>query len=177
MTVQEGTTDQLVERCTQGEIDLAVAALPLTAGTLQIEELFEEELFLVMPPDHPLGKKRRILMEDLKPFPFVLLDEAHCLSEHIVTFCRHRSFQPVSMERTSQLATVQELVSLNHGVSMIPAMARKLDDSGRRRYRSLSAPRPTRRLAMIWNPNRFESHLLKAFKKNLFDYSMKGGRR
>ena len=31
----------------------------------------------------------------------------------------------MTVERTSQLAMVQELVSLSHGVSMIPAMARQ----------------------------------------------------
>jgi len=49
-------------------------------------------------------------------------------------FCEEfsqRSIQPVVVERTSQLTMVQELVSLSHGVSMVPAMARVLDQSDR----------------------------------------------
>ena len=167
LVVQENTTDVLLKSCTQGEIDLAIVALPVSAKYLEVEELFAEELLLVMPPDHPLADKSKIRITDVEPFPFVLLDEAHCLSDNIVTFCRQKSFQPVTVERTSQLAMVQELVSLSHGVSMIPAMAAHRDQSNRRVYRSLSNPKPTRTIAVVWNPYRFESRLMKAFREFL----------
>ena len=167
VVVQENTTDRLLKSCTQGEIDLAILALPVPAKYLEVEELFEEELLLVLPPDHPLAERSRIRLTDVEPFPFVLLEEAHCLTDNIVSFCRQRSFQPVAVERTSQLAMVQELVSLSHGVSMIPAMARRLDESDRRVYRSLSRPKPMRTVAVAWNPYRFQSRLLKAFREYL----------
>ena len=108
--VQENTTDVLLKACTQGEIDLAIVGSPITAKYLEVEELFEEDLLLVLPPDHPLVDKAKIHLSDVEPYPFILLDEAHCLSGNIVSFCRQRSFQPVAVEKTSQLAMVQELV-------------------------------------------------------------------
>ncbi len=167
LIVQENTTDNLLKSCTQGEIDLAIVALPVPAKYLEVEELFEEELLLVLPPDHPLVKRDKIRLCDVEPYPFVLLDEAHCLSDNIVSFCRQRSFQPLAVERTSQLAMVQELVSLSHGVSMIPAMARQRDQSDRRVYRSLTGRKPTRTIAVAWNPYRFQNRLLKAFRERL----------
>ena len=165
--VQENTTDNLVKSCTQGEIDLAILALPIPAKYLEVEELFAEELFLVLPIDHPLAKKKTIRLSDVEPLPFVLLDEAHCLSDNIISFCRQRSFQPVSVEKTSQLAMVQELVSLSHGVSMIPEMASTIDQSDRRVYRSFSGRKPVRTVAVAWNPYRFQSRLLEAFRNQL----------
>lgn len=167
LIVQENTTDALLKSCTQGEIDLAILALPIPARYLDVEELFEEELLLVLPPEHPLVTKENIRVTDIEPFPFVLLDEAHCLTDNIVSFCRQRSFQPVSVERASQLAMVQELVSLSHGVSMIPAMARRCDQSDRRVYRSFAGRKPTRKIAVVWNPYRFQSRLIKAFRERL----------
>lgn len=167
LIVQENTTEGLLRACTQGEIDLAIVALPVRAKYLEVEELFQEELLLVLPTGHPLADRPRIRPADVEPYPFVLLDEAHCLSENILSFCRQRSMQPVAVERTSQLAMVQELVALSHGVSMIPAMARSRDQSDRRVYRSLSGPKPTRRIAVAWNPYRFQSRLLKAFRDHL----------
>lgn len=169
--VQEDTTDHLLKRCTQGEIDLAILALPVPAKYLEVEELFQEELLLVLPPDHPLVNKPQIRLNDIKSLPFVLLDEAHCLSDNIVSFCRQRSFHPVAVEQTSQLAMVQELVSLSHGISMVPQMARKLDQSDRRVYRSMSGTRPVRKIAMVWNPYRFQSRLLQAFQERLRTYA------
>lgn len=165
--VQENTTEPLLKSCTQGEIDLAIVALPIPAKYLDVEELFSEELLLVLPPEHSLVKKSRITLKDIEAYPFVLLDEAHCLSDNIESFCRQRSFQPVAVERTNQLTMVQELVSLSHGVSMIPAMARQRDESDRRVYRSLSRPKPMRTIAVAWNPYRFQSRLLKAFRRHL----------
>ncbi len=170
LIVQENTTEVLLKSCTQGEIDLAILALPVPAKYLEVEELFEEELLLVLPPDHPLVNRPNIRLSDIEPLPFVLLDEAHCLTGNIVTFCRQRSFQPVAVERTSQLAMVQELVSLSHGVSMIPHMARVLDQSDRRVYRSLAGRKPTRKVAVVWNPYRFQSRLIAAFRARLRTY-------
>lgn len=167
LIVQENTTDVLLKSCTQGEIDLAILALPVPAKYLEVEELFEEELLLVLPPEHPLVQQDKIRLCDVEPFPFVLLDEAHCLSGNIISFCRQRSFQPVAVERTSQLTMVQELVSLSHGVSLIPAMARARDQSDRRVYRSFAGRKPTRTIAVAWNPYRFQSRLVQAFRDSL----------
>ncbi|MEZ5944535.1 MAG: LysR family transcriptional regulator [Planctomycetaceae bacterium] len=170
LVVQESTTEVLLKSCTQGEIDVAILALPVPAKYLEFEELFQEELLLVLPPDHPLVEKKQIRLTDVEPFPFVLLDEAHCLSDNIVSFCRQRSFQPVAVERTSQLAMVQELVSLSHGVSMIPEMARNRDESDRRVYRSFTGKRPMRTIAVVWNPYRFQSRLQLEFRKHLKEF-------
>jgi LysR family hydrogen peroxide-inducible transcriptional activator len=69
---------------------------------------------------------------------------------------------------------VQELVSLGHGISLIPAMARELDTTDRRVYRSLAGDRPTRKVAMVWNPYRFESRLARQMKATLRSFRQKG---
>ena len=167
LTIHEFTTDDLLARCKQGEIDLAILALPIATKHVDTEELFKEELLLTMPVGHPLTQKKRVVLDDLEPYPFVLLGEAHCLTGSVVGFCRQRSFQPVAVEQTSQLATVQELVSLGHGVSLIPKMARRCDTSNTRVYRSFDGKKPSRTIAMAWNPYRFESRLLSALRKRL----------
>lgn len=171
LILHEDTTDQLLSACKQGEIDLAILALPIAAKYIDTQPLFKEELLLAMPVGHPLAALDRVELEDVEPYPFVLLGEAHCLTDSVLTHCRQRSFQPVAIERTSQLATVQELVALGHGVSMIPAMARRLDDSPKREYRSLDGEKPTRTVAMAWNPYRFQSRLLGAFREKLASFA------
>lgn len=171
--VREETTDRLLKSCTQGDVDVAVLALPAPAKYLEIEPLFDEELLLVLAPEHPLVDKKRIALADVEPLPFVLLDEAHCLSDSIVSFCRQRSVQPLAVERTSQITMVQELVALGHGVSMLPAMAQRIDATDRRVYRSLSGEKPKRTIAAIWNPYRFQSRLQAAFLDRLRAYAAK----
>lgn len=167
VVVQEDTTEQLVRRCSHGEIDLAILALPIIAKYLEFEALFEEELFLVVPAKHPLARARKVTAESVEDCPFILLNEAHCLSESISSYCRRHAVQPVSVERLSQLATVQELVALDHGVSLVPEMARRLDTDKRRVYRSFTDDRPVRTVAMLWNPYRYQSRWTKAMLDHL----------
>ncbi|EMI53994.1 LysR family transcriptional regulator [Rhodopirellula sallentina] len=173
LIVQEDTTDNLVRRCKQGELDVAILALPIPTKYVEIDNLFDEELSLVMPPDHPLTTKKQIRLSDIQHEPFVLLNEAHCLSDNIVSFCRQRSVHPLAVERANQLAMVQELVALSHGVSLIPEMAKNLDQTDRRVYRSLSGAKPKRTVVAIWNPYRFQSQLLIRFREAIHDYVSK----
>ena len=165
--VQEDTTDNLIRRCSHGEIDLAILALPVIARHLEVEPLFEEELLLVVPVEHSLATAKSVKIEALESFPFVTLNEAHCLAENISSFCRRKSVQPVTVERTSQLATVQELVALDHGVSIVPEMARKIDTSDKRVYRSFAGEKPVRTVAMMWNAGRFQSRAVKVLMEEL----------
>lgn len=164
IVVHEDTTAQLLRRCALGEIDLAILAEPVTAEHLQVEALFTEELLLVLPRAHPLVDSEVVRLSDLKAHPFVMLNEAHCLSENISSFCQRQSVQFLSIEKISQLATVQELVTLGHGVSMVPEMAAQIDPSDQRVYRRLSGEPPTRTIIMVWNPYRFVSQWVKAFQ-------------
>ncbi len=161
----EETTEKLLHRLRQGEIDVGLLAAPITEPHLESKALFDEELLLVLPAGHSLTKFERITLNDLREHPFVLLDETHCLSGAVVAFCQRRSFQPVSVQHTSQLATVEELVTLGHGISLIPEMARRHDHDPRRVYRSLSHPRPMRTIVLVWNPYRFQSKLTQRFKE------------
>lgn len=165
--VQEDTTDNLLKKLADGEVDVVIAALPIVAKHVEVEILFEEELLLVTSNDHPLTQKKAIRTADIAELPFVLLGEAHCLSDNVITFCRQKSFHPVSVERTSQLSMVQELVALGHGVSLVPAMACARDTSSSRVYRSLTGQKPTRIIAMISNPYRFHSRLVRHFQEHL----------
>lgn len=171
--VQEDTTANLLTRLAEAEIDLAILARPFETKYVEIEDLFAEELFVVLSVENPLSRKRSLQLVDLENEPFVLLSEAHCLTNNVLNLCRQKSIHPVSIERTSQLMSVQELVSLNHGVSLIPAMAKEVDTSNRRVYRSLGDPKPNRQIVMVWNPFRFQSKLVEAFKCMLREGSYK----
>ncbi len=163
VVVHEETTDGVLMRLRDGEVDLAILAEPFETRYLDHERLFDEELFLVTAAGHPLQQRQRVRLADLRDVPFILLGEAHCLSASVVSLCQQTDFHPVSVERTSQIASIQELVALDHGVSLIPAMARDRDTDPARAYRSLAAPKPYRSVVMAWNPYRHRSRLVKAF--------------
>ncbi len=173
--VQEDTTQNIIRLCRDGDVDLAIVALPITEKYLDVEALFEDELVLVIPRGHELDEKKRIRLSDIQDYPFITLDQQHCLSDNIAEFCTRQSIAPVTIERTNQLATIQELVALQHGISIIPAMARELDKNKNRVYRPFNGEpvkqRPTRTIALLQNPYRYEHRYVRMFKEYMRQFA------
>jgi LysR family transcriptional regulator, hydrogen peroxide-inducible genes activator len=174
VTVSENLTEHTIQACLEGEIDVGVLALPIAEEQLAIEPLLTEELLLAMAARHHLAARRRVTMQDVSLERFVLLSETHCLGQQVVSFCKEQSCQPAISCRSAQLLTVQELVAAGHGVSLIPQMAVKSDQSRQTKYRSLSGEKPTRTIAMIWRKNRYQSPAVERFIAALRDYAANG---
>lgn len=161
--VIEETTERGIGRTVAGEADLLVAALPLRHDDLHVEPLLTEELLAVLPSAHPLAAKPRVTLKELTAERFVLLNEAHCLTDTALAFCTRRHAAPLVTSRIHQLATVLELVKLGHGVSLVPRMAAAADPSKHRVYRPISGDKPTRTLAVAWNTRRYHSAVFGRF--------------
>ncbi|HEY8503824.1 MAG TPA: LysR substrate-binding domain-containing protein [Gemmataceae bacterium] len=169
--VYEDLTEHTVRRCVQGELDVGLLALPVRHERLASETLYSEELLLAVPAGHPLARKRRVTMADVGRERFILLDETHCLGEQIVRFCAERACLPAVSCHSAQLLTVQELVGLGHGVSLIPEMAAAADRDARRVYRSLSGARPRRTLAAVWHKHAYHGPLVRHFLAALREHA------
>lgn len=161
--IMEDITEHLVRACLDGEIDAAILALPIDAPLLESEAIFTEPLLLAMPKNHALARRKNINIADLQDQPFVLLDPVHCLGSQVLNFCRDKHCLPLVRCRSSQLLTVQEMVGLGMGISLIPQMAARADDGRKCCYRDLSAPAPARIIGICRHRRRFESRLLKDF--------------
>src|SRR6202034_1533812 len=61
MTVADGTSANLEPRVLSGLLDLAVVSLPVLGDELIATPLFDEDLVLVVPVDHPLASAARPL--------------------------------------------------------------------------------------------------------------------
>lgn len=158
----EEPTNNILKLCADGEIDCGILALPIKAENMRFEPLFDEELLAALPASHPLAAKKKLKVEDLAAEPFVLLNDAHCLSEHTLSFCKRRSPLSVATARLHQLATLLELVRLGQGVSLIPAMAAGQKPDGCV-YRSLDGKKPTRTIAVCWSAFHFRTKLFDRF--------------
>ncbi|MFK7779080.1 MAG: LysR family transcriptional regulator [Gimesia sp.] len=163
VTFREMTTNQTMQDCRAGDLDLAFLSLPLEDDMLEIEPLFREELFLAVHSRHSLLDKKRVTAKDLQDESFILLSEAHCLGQQILSFCQQQHYLPRVNCESAQLATVQELVGLGMGISLIPEMAKKKDKSKHRKYLRLSGVKPMRTIVLVTHSQRYQSNIVKDF--------------
>jgi len=167
--IVEETTGNILRLLADGKVERAIVALPIQAEHVHTKTLFTEELVAVLPSKHPLAKKPRLELKDLSAEPFVILNEAHCLTGNTMSFCTRHAMAPLITARSHQLLTVLELVRLGQGVSLIPAMAVPTGTDAGRKYRSLSGDKPSRTIAIAWNRMRYQTQLFKRFVQFLSD--------
>jgi LysR family transcriptional regulator, hydrogen peroxide-inducible genes activator len=169
VTLHEDLTARTLEACLTGDLDLAVVALPVDDGRLHAEPLFRDELLAALPPGHALAKKKQLSLADLAGEPFVLLSDTHCLGEQVYSLCRQPDFHPPVRCASAQILTVQELVALGHGVSLVPRLAADQDRAGLCVYRPLAGEPPTRTLALVWRKDRYQGRVVRQLIDELRD--------
>ena len=114
-----------------------------------------------------MARRRRIAIQDLARERFILLNEMHCLGEQVLNFCRANECQPQIACRSAQLTTVQALIALGQGVSLLPDMARRADGSRALVYRPLAKDQPRRTVAVAWHRHHYHSPLAERFLAEL----------
>ena len=157
MIVQEETTSRLLKLLHGYEIDFALISLPLAgdeAERLEVMPLLIEELFLALPSDHPLARKRTLSPRDLETERLIVMQEGHCLGDQVLGFCNRRDLRPMISFRSAQLETIQSLVAAGMGISLIPAMAAVFEKTARPAYLSLSGEKPERKIVAAWPTQR-----------------------
>jgi LysR family hydrogen peroxide-inducible transcriptional activator len=163
--VEEDTTARLLKLALAYEIDFALASEPIQDERLEVRALFAEELLLALPPGHPLTRKRTVSAADLAGERIIVMKEGHCLGDQVLGFCDRRDVRPNISFRSAQLETIQSLVRAGLGCSLIPAMAAQSERADLPEYRSLSAPRPSRRVVAVWPKQRPPGRAAKEFLK------------
>jgi len=147
--VRETQTAKLVQELAQGELDLAIVALPVSEPSLTEITLFEEEFVLVRR--HEDEGKPVPEREALREMRLLLLEEGHCFRDQALSFCRIGSMRPREVMEGSSLSTLVQMVSAGIGVTLIPEMAVPVETrSAPVSISRFQTPRPSRTIGMIW---------------------------
>ncbi len=72
LNVAEGSSMQLEQQLASGQLDLAVVTFPLSGDEIMAAQLFDEDLVLVLPPEHPLGSESSIHLDQLSDIELLL---------------------------------------------------------------------------------------------------------
>ena len=155
LQLREDVTANLLTALHEGEIDLAFVALPIVDSQLESRVLTRERLLASVPRRHRLGRQKSVALADLEAEPFILLGDMHCLTSQVTAYCQAK-FVPRVACRCVQLTTIQKLVGLGLGISLLPEMACAAGD-GVVVYKSLQAPEPTRTIGAVWHRHRYMS--------------------
>ena len=147
--VRETVTPRLLEELSEGRLDSAVLALPVSEPSLCEIALFDEKFLLVRPArDHHLPVPTSEMLAEMR---LLLLEEGHCFRDQALSFCNRLSSPPREVLDASSLSTLVQMVSAGIGVTLIPEMAVPVETrSAGVSITRFSEPQPSRTIGMVW---------------------------
>jgi DNA-binding transcriptional LysR family regulator len=119
ITIREEVAATLLEELADGRLDLVVALVDpgQVPPGLTGRRLVEEELVLILAPDHPLARRKRIPHAALADEPLVAYGTGSSLRAELERLVP----EPRVIAEANELATLRELAALGLGVTLMPA--------------------------------------------------------
>ena len=154
LKIEEGQSHILTNRVKEGELDMAILALPYDVQDLISFKFWDEDFFWVSHNQNKNAGKSEIKASELEHSELMLLEDGHCLKDHILDACNIESSSQYSL-KASSLNTLIQLVKGKMGTTLVPKMALK-ELVGSRKDLSIShldEPGPHREIALIVRPN------------------------
>jgi LysR family hydrogen peroxide-inducible transcriptional activator len=146
---REAVTPKLVGDLSEGRLDLALVALPVSESSFVEVPLFEEEFLLVRSKAAahlPIPE-----VTDLPEMPLLLLEEGHCFRDQAIAFCKMSPGRAGGIMEGSSLSTLVQMVGAGIGVTLIPEMAAHVETrSAEVVLDRLPDPGPRRTIGLVW---------------------------
>ncbi|MDB4866632.1 MAG: LysR family transcriptional regulator [Cohnella sp.] len=121
---RQGMSASLIKDVAESEVDLAfISPFPEKNDLVTGEIILTEELFAILPDNHPLAMEVAIDLEQLKDETFVLFSPGYSLRSLVWEACLAAGFTPKIGFEGEETDTIRGLVSAGMGVSLLPEMA------------------------------------------------------
>ena len=121
--LREEQTAPLLARLEDGELDVALIALPYDTEDLGIDILLEDEFLFACNHNHALAGAEEVSLEALEGEQLMLLEEGHCLRGHTLDVCGIGDKRARAQFEASSLHTLVQMVAAGIGVTLVPRLA------------------------------------------------------
>lgn len=165
----------------EGDIDLALVALPARDPRLASIEISQERLLIGMASDHPLAKLKAIPAQRLAGEKFLTLGRGHRLYEDVSQLAARHGAKVLEDYEGTSLDALRQMVALGMGLSVFPAhyAASEIRSDRSVVVRPIKGEQLVRQLGFIWRQSAVRSadyqHLARIARRALLDEAQPGG--
>lgn len=154
LKIIEAQSSVLVSKVNNGEIDMAILAMPYKLDGLLSFKFWEENFYYISYKGKQEIYKDKIKAKEIDQSDLMLLNDDHCLKNHVLAACKIDSDKQYSIEASS-LTTLTQLVAGNMGSTLVPHMAIKqlVNSNSSISKALLDEPGPHRELVIIIRPS------------------------
>ncbi|AHC19400.1 MULTISPECIES: LysR family transcriptional regulator [Paenibacillus] len=168
---KQGMYPSLIRDVLAGEVDLAfVSPFPDRHDHVEGDVVLTEELFAVLPPNHPLATAKHITLSQLKGEKFILFRDGYSLRPIVWQACLEAGFTPDIAFEGEETDTIRGLVAAGMGVSLLPEMALFQTNPLQPARVSIVDPEVTRTIGLIHRRDDKLPLVAKSFRTFLLQY-------
>lgn len=182
LLLNENFTVKLLELVKNGEIDVAILALPLPDSGLVIQPVYDEPFVVAVPRRHPWARRRAIAAEELKKENMLLLGTGHCFRDNVLEVCpelSRYSSEAEGIQKTfegSSLETIRHMVASGIGITVMPqtSVPAKTPRDSLIEYVPFRPPVPQRRVVLAWRKSFTRPAAIEALRRAILKCPLHG---
>lgn len=157
----------LTQQLTEGKTDLCICSNLLMNEIIGWLPLCSEELFVIVPLNHPLAARESVSLEDIADESFITLKPFYGLRLLANQLFDMMNVIPHIEFEGDEIVTVANLVAADLGVSLIPKIPGM--ENLNIKFLKLSSPHCRRTIGIAWDTSRLLSPLVCEFQKFALD--------
>jgi LysR family transcriptional regulator, hydrogen peroxide-inducible genes activator len=182
LLLSENFTVRLLEQVRNGEIDVAILALPLPESGLCVQPVYDEPFMVAVPRRHAWTRRRSIASSDLQTETMLLLGSGHCFRDQVLDVCpelSRGSEATGALQRTfegSSLETIRQMVATGIGVTVMPrtAIPVRVSRQSLVAYLPFRNPPPNRRVVLAWRRSFTRTAAVETLRRAILECPLDG---
>ncbi|GMA57788.1 LysR family transcriptional regulator [Alicyclobacillus sacchari] len=164
------SASEMKRQIEHGEVDFCISSAYIDGIDIEWKPLFTEEIFLIVPPNHPLSARDSIYLEEVRDEPFISMNAGYEFRSLTDLLCREAGFVPKIHFAGDEPDVIAGLVQQGLGIAFVPALT-WLERPQRSSHRlRIKEPACQRQLGMAWSERRYFSAAAKRFHGFVFAY-------
>jgi len=101
-------------------LDIGVIAFPTNTELFHSFAFLEEDIRLILHPEHPLAQTEEVDLGALAQEDFILFNKEFILRDLVVSSCEAAGFTPRVMSESSRWDFLEEMVACKLGITLLP---------------------------------------------------------
>ena len=167
LKIEELTTEEIIQRINDGNLDAAIAATPLQHDNIKERVLYFEPFVAYVPEHHKMHNIEKVVASELEIEDILLLEDGHCFREGVINLCKtFKQHQEDKFQLES--GSIETLIKLSNeglGMTMLPYL-HTLDIQGKSKnnLRHFEDPPPAREVSLIYHKSELKIQIIEAIQ-------------
>lgn len=167
------STSSMKSLLEKAEIDFCISSVEIVGSDIVWEPLMTEQIYLVVPPEHPLAKREKIYLNEVKDESFISMNTGFGFRNLTDEFCHEAGFVPNIAFEGDEPGVIGDLVRQGLGVAFIPEISWLGNSKPFPNKLEIIEPHCQRTIGLGWSKRRYLSNPSQHFRQYVLDYFSK----